>query len=278
MLFALFADRDRKVLLISYAFVYYWAVSSRISQPAERLVMPLVPIVLVFASWAVIRGKNMIKKRLFSNIAATAVIITLMFPSLARIYYSDSLFLKEDTRTAAYNWIKENIKKDSRIALDATASWFPRLEKNKEQLKELSGYFDIPQFDKPRGADEKKLKYMLENPGYPEKTYYLYYIKETAGTAFLSVQPDISADYADIVSNDIEYVLLSHMLVDERYKDFVEEVERGGRLLKVFTPYKEGVNKARPDEGSLPPAAAFMLDELKDRKSYGPLIKIYKRK
>lgn len=276
MVFSLLIDRDRKFLLIVYAIPFYFAISR--SQPAERLIMPIVPIVLLFSAYLVVRINEAIKEKFLSNAVTAFCIIILIFPSALRVYYSDSLFLKEDTRTEAYNWIKENIPPDSRIALDATASWFPKLEKSKSQLAELTDYFDIPQFDKPKGADQRKLKYMLENPDYPLDTYYLYYIKETAGTAFLSVQPDISASYRDLVSNDIEYVLLSHTLVDGRYAGFVEEVKKRGELIKVITPYKAGISKNRPDEGSLPSAAAFMHDELKDREHYGPLIEIYELK
>ena len=276
VLLALITDRDKKALLAVYALLYYWVISGS-SQAAERLVMPLVPIVLLFAAAAIIKAKSLIRKRTLSNLAFSVVIIVVMFPSMMRIYYSDALFLKEDTRTQAYKWVRENIPADSRIALDATASWFPKLEKSREQIKELSNYFEVPQFDKPMGADQKKLKFMLSNPYYPEKTYYLYYVKETAGTAFLSVQPDINADYSEITSKRIEYILLSHTLVDEKYRNFVGEIEKKCKLIKTFSPYKDNVSRIRPGEVSLPPAAAFMFSELRDRKSYGPVIKIYKR-
>lgn len=273
--YSIFIRRNRHLVLACYMFFYYWSIS-RASQEAERLVMPLVPLILLFAAAMIVDLKSLIRGKALSNGVAFIAVLALLYPSLIRIYYSDMLFLKEDTRTTAYHWIKNNIPKDSRIALDATSSWFPKLKKSKEQIREAFKYFDKPQFDKPRGADSLKLKFMLDNPDYPEKTYYLFYLKETAGTAFLSVHPDMAADYSSLRFNRIRYVVLSHALVDDRYKRFVEDVERYSQLLAVFSPYKKDINRIKPEEASFPPAGAFMLSELKDRRSYGPVIKVYK--
>ena len=278
MLWAILRRRKRQALLVLYVAFYYF-ILNRGSQEAERLVMPLIPFILLFASSVIIEARTLlIKRKILSNALTLTAIAILVYPSLIRIYYSDRLFLREDTRTTAHRWIKQNIAKDSRIALDATSSWFPKLQKSKEQSKDASKYFDIPQFDKPKGADSMKLQFILSNPHYPTHTYYLFYLKEKAGTAFVSVHPDLPTDYLQLKSNKIQYVVLSHILIDGRYDEFLEDIEKNCKLIKAFSPYKSGITRVRPKEASLPPAAAFMLDELKDRKSYGPVIEIFKTK
>lgn len=272
--------RDLKqALLAIYAIFYYMVISGARSQIGERLVMPLVPIILFFAATVVVATDRMIRKNIGPRSAASATVlitVLLMFPSVIRVYYSDSLFSKEDTRTIAYRWVNDTIDKGSRIALDATASWFPRLEKTREEARESIKQGGLSQFDKPRGADQLKMKFMLDNPRYPEKTYYLFYLKEGESIGFTSTYPGLPLTLSDIKSRRVDYVILSHTLVNERYKAFVDDVEKHCRLITVFSPYKKDVHKTKPEEVSLPPAAAFMPNELKDRERYGPVIKIYK--
>lgn len=272
--------RDPKqILLVSCVIFYYMVISGGHSQIGERLAMPLVPIILFFAATVVVAIDKMVRKKIDQlGAASITVLITvlLMFPSVTRVYYSDSLFSKEDTRTIAYRWVTDTIEKGSRIALDATASWFPRIEKTKEEVRESMKQGGLSQFDKPRGADRLKMKFTLDNPRYPEKTYYLFYLKEGASGGFASTYPSLTLTLSDIKSRHVDYVILSHMLINDRYKLFVDDIEKHCQLIMAFSPYKKNVHKIKPDEVSLPPAAAFMLNELKDRERYGPVIKIYK--
>jgi hypothetical protein len=267
MLISLLFKRNRQALLILYVIFYYWVIS-RSSQDAERLVLPIIPILLMFSASVIAEIKNSIIAVLLSTL--------FIWPSAEGIYYSDSLFLKKDTRTLAYEWIKQNLKKDSKIALDASASGFPRLERSKEQIKELINYPLRPQFARPDRSQEIKLNFMLNNPSYPEKGYYLFYLKEDTHRGFLSSQPGIDIDYKSLKQYKIEYIVLSNLLLDRRYEKFAEDIEDRGTLVKTFSPYREGAKRVMPNERSTIPCAAFMLDELKARQRYGPVIRIYK--
>lgn len=276
LLFYLLVRKKKESILFASFVIFYYAVMVRATQPAERLMMPVVPIIILFASAFIIHIYNSIKNKKVSLIAVTTAIFILAWPSLIRVYLSDRLFLSGDTRTEAYRWVKENIHKGARIAIDATASWFPRLERSKDQIKDLAGYFDKTSFRKPAGADAMKMKFMLENPLYPEKTYYLYYLRERMTRGFLSIYPGIPVDYQELADNKIEYVILSQLLMDKSREDFVRKVEREALLLKTFSPYRKGIERMAPEEKTALPAAAFMERELLDRKSYGPVIKIYR--
>lgn len=275
MLWALVKRRREQFILLIYA-IFYYMVMIKATQMAERLMLPLIPIFILFASHAVFSLASVIRRK-YSMFFIVIMSIILAYPSIARIYYSDLLFMKEDTRTQAYKWIKENITKDARVALDATTSGFPRLERNEEQVKEMTNYFTLTSFKKPERANELKIKFMLENPNRSQETYYLFYLRERLDRGFLSVYPAILVNYPDLVSRNIKYVVLSNIAADERYKDFMEILNKDFRLLKVFSPYKEGIFKAKTEELSALPAGAFIYKELRERKSYGPVIKIYER-
>ena len=206
------------------------------------------------------------------------IAILLAYPSFVRIYDSDRLFLKEDTRTQAYKWIKDNIEPGSRIILDAISSGFPRLEKDKEQIKESQKYFGSTSFAKPESADQAKWQFMLDNPRYPDKTYYLYYLRGITKRGFLSIYPCINVQYNEVQDKSPDYIVLSKILTDKAHVDFVKDVERHAVPVKAFSPYKDGVSRVESAEVSDVPAAAFSAKELSDRESYGPYIRIYKVK
>lgn len=269
-----FIKRDKGIFIAIYIICYYFFII-KLGQPGERLALPLVPFILLFAAVFVISALNSIKAVVPRVIILVLAAILLTYPSLVRVYYSDLLFLKEDTRTQAYKWIKDNIKPGAKIALDAVSSGFPRLEKDKEQIKELVRYFGSTSFDKPENADQAKLEFMLNNPDYPSNAYYIFYLRGLLKRGFLSIYPCINVQYKEILGNGIEYVVLSKILTEKEYAGFVKDVEGDAICLKTFSPYKEGVSRFESREYSTVPAAAFSEKELIDRKSYGPYIKIY---
>lgn len=276
MLWALIR-RSRSIIIAVYTICCYFLIT-KAAQPGERLVLPIVPFILLSASFVIIEIRNAMKGRSFAILVSFFLALILIYPSLIRTYCSDMLFLKEDTRTQAYRWIKENIKSKSKIALDATSSGFPRLEKDKEQIKELGNYLGSATFRKPEKSADTKLKFMLENPFYPKNTYYLFYLRGVTTGGFLSIYPSIKVRYTEIEARKIDYVVLSNMLADAECNDFVNEVSAHSALLKTFSPYREDVSNRKSMEMTSVPAAAFMERELFDRKSYGPCIKIYQIK
>jgi hypothetical protein len=274
---ALYKKDIRHVSLLAYVVVFY-LVLIKATQAAERLVLPMVPVIVVFSAAFVLRIKDYCM-RIRRPIAPAVFFVLAAFltaPSLIRIYYSDKLFLAQDTRTRAYAWIKGHIAKNERIALDATTSGFPRLEKSREQLKALSSYQDKAPFRKPAGSAETKLKFMLNNPSYPEQTYTLYYLVENTDVGFLAMHPSLAIKADEITKNRINYAVLSHILQRDSYSSFLKEFEAGAELLMAFSPYEPGITDSKTRELTAVPAAGFMLEELRRRQSYGPLIKIYK--
>ncbi|MDP2928546.1 MAG: glycosyltransferase family 39 protein [Candidatus Omnitrophota bacterium] len=270
-----FVRKDKSILIAVYVILYYLFII-KLTQPGERLVLPLVPFLLLFAAAFVIAVCSVVKGRLPRFFAIVLMTILLAYPSLARIYYSDLLFLREDTRTEAYRWIKANVEPKTKIALDAVSSGFPRLEKDREQVKEMKKYFGSTSFGKPENADQAKLEFMLSNPLYPSKTYYLFYLRDLLKRGFLSIYPCVNVQYKEVQDKGVDYVVLSKILTEKEHIDFVEDIERHAVCVKTFSPYRERVSRVESMEYTTVPAAAFSEKELFDRKSYGPYIKIYK--
>ena len=267
--------RSKELLFIIFGISYYFVIN-RSSQPAERLVLLLIPVVVLFAAYITDVVVTRIKWAFASRATLILLTIALVSYSSICIYYSDGLFLKKDTRTLAYEWIGENIAKETKMALDATASYFPRLKKSRMQLEELLDYEYNPQLARSSKAYDMKIKYLLDMPETEDKGYYLYYLKPDPRAGFFNIQPGIEIDYDRLKKNGVKYLLLSNILLDDSYKGFVRTVEENAKLIKTFSPYKQGVEKLSPDEETTVPCGAFMLRELKDRTSYGPVIKIYR--
>lgn len=270
-----FVRRNRGVLVASYIVLYY-LLMIRATQPGERLILPILPLLLLFAAVIAERTVNIIGSRPLSFLAKIILVIILVYPSFRNVCYSDLLLLKEDTRSEAHRWIRENIRPGTKIALDATASWFPRLERDREQIKELENYFGSTSFAKPANAERAKLKFMLDNPYYPDKTYHLFYMRGFTKRGFLSIYPCINVLYPELESKDVEYVVLSNIFTSGDYGGFVTELKKHAIPIKTFSPYKDGVSRIKSTELTPVPSGAFMEKELRERKSYGPYIKIYK--
>ena len=114
-------------IIFMISMLSYYLLLTRSSQMAERYVFPILPLVLIFSAYAVDNCMTFIKSKGLRSVAAVCISAVLLFPSMARIYYCDRLFMAEDTRAESYYWVMENIPSDSVIVLDATGPIFPVL-------------------------------------------------------------------------------------------------------------------------------------------------------
>ena len=278
MLFAIKRKSFFGSTLIAYSVFYYYIIT-RSSQMAERYVFPVLPIVLLFAAYAV---KILIDKTRGSRakmLFGTSLCLVLLLPSLTKIYYSDRLFAAEDTRTQSYNWIMENIPDSTVIALDATGPLSPILPQDRMLIKKSMEEFDNPKFDVPQGALNYKVRLILENPYYPEKVFYIYYLRrEPSEDRFLTTYPEVFLDIDDIKDKDIEYVVVNSLVRNNTGKKFLPILGQNAHIIKEFSPYKEGVTRTSPVESSVVPGIPFSYEELSERVRPGPIIRIYKLK
>lgn len=283
MIMAVLKKNAFSIILIVFVAAYYLVVA-RVSQSAERYIFPIIPPVLVFAAFYADHIIAKLRSFKVRSAAAGAVCAALLMPSMVKIYYCDRLFLAEDTRTKSYRWVKENIPANAKIALDATSVVYPSLEQSKEFIAEGIEAYKRRKFSRPirrpEGAFDYKTKLAMDNPRYTEKTYRIYYLKKALERKgfLLSSYPEIELDADRLRENEIEYVIVSALLISGPGRDFLPELEKHAEAVKEFSPYKEGVDRMKPRELSRVQAAAFTYKELRDRKSFGPVIRIYRLK
>ena len=268
--------RNKAAWLLSIFVVSYYIIIVMNSQKAERYVMPLVPLLILFAGYFTYSLLEYVRKPLARKVVFISISCLLVFPSAYKVFLTDKLFWACDTRTQAYRWIKQNVSPNAIIAMDATSSCFPRLEKSKEQVKEAYDDSREITFKPPSRSLDFKRQLMLSNPRYSEVTYTLHYMRETTIRGFHSVYPDMLIDFEELKQRNVEYVILSNVLRDDRYNEFVKKLRKKFRLLESFSPYEEHVRRIKPEENTGLPAAAFSMKELKDRKSFGSYIEIYR--
>ena len=267
--------KNRGALLMAVFVFYYYFVLVFKSQAAARYVMPMIPVLIVFASYFLCSIAGTFKVSYREKTATALLALVLVFPSAQKTFLLDMLFMERDTRTLAYDWVKETLPASSMLAIDATGSGFPRLEKEKQQIKEIYGKSRETTFNAPRGAKGLKAELMLSNPDYPEITYNINYLRETKQGGFHSIFPDISIDIDELIAKNVRYVILSNLLDDPRYESFVRELRGEAVLLVRFSPYRESRDRKATSDVVASPAAAFSLKELEERKTFGPYFEIY---
>ncbi len=275
MILSFLKGKKQAMLISVFCVSYYFLLMAR-SQPAERYVMPLIPPLMLFAAYFLLSITEAIKKPLPRAAAVTLVSCALVLPSAWKVLLLDSILLREDTRTQAYRWVKENVPAGAALALDATSSGFPRLEKSKEQLTKIYTAPSDTTFDMPSGALDSKREMILSNPRYPEDTYILYYLKEEGSGGFHAIYPDIAVEIGEVTGNGVEYVLLSNITVHDTHEAFKKDLKDNADLVASFSPYRDGINRTRPQEETAVPAAAFSMKELRERAAFGPYIEVYK--
>ncbi len=107
--------RNEAIILFSFPVLYYFAASWGHGYYV-RYMVPVAPFLCVAAAEAIVRLSDLLS-RFYKNKTVISVIfaIILLFPSLKNVYYFDNLLSKEDTRSIAYSWIAQNIRKGQTI-------------------------------------------------------------------------------------------------------------------------------------------------------------------
>ncbi|MEE9193619.1 MAG: glycosyltransferase family 39 protein, partial [Thermodesulfobacteriota bacterium] len=108
--------RNKVTWLLSIFVVSYYIFIVMKSQGAERYVMPLVPLLLLFAGYFTYSLSQYVRKPLVRKVVFISILCLLVFPSAYKVFLADKLFLACDTRTQAYNWIKQNVSSNAIIA------------------------------------------------------------------------------------------------------------------------------------------------------------------
>ena len=277
IIYAFINLQNKVVVLLVFIGVSY-AVLCYSSQQAERYVLPIIPFLILIGAWflAEILSKFKCSKSIKTLVLVCSSILIIL-PSAIKVAYSDYLFLQKDSRTIAYDWIKENIPYDAKIAVDVYSDSYPRLVQSKGQLKQSNMYAERAIFKRPKGAINKKRDLQLKNPHYPVETYNLFFLKDNPGFGFTGTFPDIPFEWEEIRSRGIQYVVIGGSLQSHLFNNFFEKIGKNAELLMEINPYK---NKERYHSTEVTGITGihFVDSELRERERNGGVIKIYRIK
>lgn len=152
-------------IFLSMICVYY-GINVGFSQPFARYMMPLVPVIALAAAagWASLPDGTKL-----ARIGKWALAV-LMTGELAVVsIYGDGLFLRTDTRTAAWEWVQQNVPAGAAVAVD-NRFFAPPLKKTYAEYSEAS--IDSPA-DAKREIRRKRL-YLESKSDVDERRYRVY--------------------------------------------------------------------------------------------------------
>ncbi len=260
-------DRRKTAVLLAGAFIYY-AVNTAFSQPFARYMMPVLPILCLFASQSVVfwsKRRPWASSALGALIAANLLIPTLQFTVLLNT---------DDTRTQALRWMEAHVPEKSTVVLDSVF-FGPRLTQTPEQIAEKRSY--LSEADRG-GSREKRIELTLKTVQ-GKKTYNVYYAlapEQSAEKAFLFARPLVAPEAGALQKIGAEYVVLNYSDPSEGMQAW-KSASGGLELAASFNPYKRTPLKMPGGLESLtgPPDSQR---ELFERKSLGPYLEIYRVK
>jgi hypothetical protein len=102
------------LILFSFLFVYY-AIMGKTGRPYVRHLLPLVPVLCIFAGYFI---QDLFLFRLKSSRLFLALVSLLVVaPSLTNIYWFDTKLTLRDSRMDVADWVNRNIPKDRTLGI-----------------------------------------------------------------------------------------------------------------------------------------------------------------
>ncbi len=259
----------KKIAVIALAIVVYFGVSIFFSQPFPRYMMPILPLICLFAGL----GAEFLQSRHRIKVISALFLLAVTAELLAPTIYSDYLMTKKDTRAEMLEWIHVNVKPGAVIAVDHRFFGAPLLQ-SIEQILEKYAFLS----DSEKGsAREKRLDLSLKVvEGKP--TYNVYVIRSTddVSDAYLFYRPTVAPDAESVLETGAEYLLLNYAEIDAR-KHALKETLPGLELVESVSPYWD-VSKRKVEDRFAATAAPHQWLDLFSRKRLGPYLELYRIK
>jgi hypothetical protein len=259
----------RAIVLAVYVVVYY-AVLCLFSQPFDRYVLPLVPVLIVFAADFLIFLGARLNRWQF---ALPLLVVVIQAPSLLSSYRCDQLLLRPDTRTLAQQWVEANVGGGRSIGLDAKF-YMPNLKPSLIQL--TSKLSEVQEGIGASRAQKKRLELLVQQASSTdEPRFNLYFLTDNPKAEhFLFNKPAISKDIATIKQAELDYVIIAKQDA-ARNSNFFHALKDSATLVKRFSPYSEDKIEWALDQQPLT-GAPFSWRELIARERNGHILEIYK--
>ncbi|MBI2834349.1 MAG: glycosyltransferase family 39 protein [Acidobacteria bacterium] len=254
------------LLLLSFAVPFFLFVSHTV--PATRYLVPLVPVMSVFAGVATDRIAGLAPGSL-RRWVFVALCVAAAAPAFGRSLETDRFLRQDDTRTIAQRFIERSAAPGSTILVQP---YSVQLVQSRRALREA---LRANLGDERRASVRFQKGLVWESPSRP--AYRLLYL----GDGGLDVDK-IYVHYAEVRTDaalthlralGVDYVVLKRTLhVDPAIQPLQATLEHQARRIASFTPYKEEVSSPS-DDVFLHNTDASLSPEL---ARPGPIIDVWK--
>lgn len=263
-------NKDKARQTFAFFAISYYVVLCRWGQPYPRYVLPLLPVLFLFASDVLVNffGATIGKKRL--GIFLVTVILAL--PTFLHAVLFDRVMLAPDNRTLAKAWIEENVVTGSKIALEQDF-YMPRLRFSPTQLEEKKFKLGAESFHAQ--AKMRKLDF-LQADARKRPSYELYELSHDVRVKedFVLTPPKLSYDLESLRAAGIEYVIVVRLWEIDLHQGFYDALQQKAELVAEFNPYR-GAKRLWPYTHPLT-GGPFLFRDLWERERNGQPLKIYK--
>lgn len=227
---------SRAVWLLLFPTAFFVFISNTV--PASRYLNPVLPFVALFAGWALSSVAALVRARALTFAVAVAACAA---PPVLASLQSDLFFRQTDTRTLALAFMEERIPPGSTVAIQPySVPLTPSREGLVEALSRNLGSVE---------AASTKFQLQLSLDPYPAPAYRLIYL----GRGGLDAEK-IYVDYAKLGgANGLDplrrlgvafVVVKRYNRLDPETMVFLAALEREGRRIAEFSPYRPGLPEA----------------------------------
>jgi 4-amino-4-deoxy-L-arabinose transferase-like glycosyltransferase len=226
----------RALLLLAFPVPFFAFISNTV--PASRYLNPVLPFVAVFAAWALTSLADRLRARPWMFWCA---VVACMLPAVAASLRADLFFRQADTRTLAREYIERNIPPGSTVLVQPYSA--PLTPSRESVVEALTRHVGSPE------AASTKFQLQLSLDPYPSPAYRVIYL----GRGGLDVDK-IYVDPTELGASEgltalrrlgVAFVVFKrYNALDQEIKPFVEALEREGRRIAVFSPYRPGVSES----------------------------------
>ncbi len=226
----------RATLLLLFPIAFFAFIVN--TAPASRYLNPILPMMVIFAAWALASLANLFRAPVAAF--ALAVIACAVAPLLQSIR-SDLFFRTDDTRAVAERFIEEKIPAGSTILIQP---YSVVLNQSRAGLVEaLTRHLDGPE------APSRKFQLQLSLDPYPEPAYRLIYLgRGGLDVDKIYVDPSelgVGSGLAALRRLGVTYVVLKrYNKADPEMTPLVAELTRHGWLIAAFSPFRQVTSDA----------------------------------
>lgn len=265
---AAFGRAARGRVLWTVAGLGYYAVNVYYGQSFARYMMPLLPILALWAGSALASLENAPGRR-------RALLFLVLLEMLPATLYTDFLFLQPDTRTLCREWVEKNIEPGAAIAVD-NRFFAPHLKQTPKQVSRKRDWIG----EGPKSA-VRRMRLDLELRALEGKKSYEIHMLRPEGVAlkpqFLFAGPFLETTPAALEQAGIRYLVLNDSDSPREAKALREALGDRVERLAVFSPYRDK-QKIKNDDLFASTAAPHLAPELYSRKRLGPYLEVYRIK